>query len=407
MHVCLVTSSRPTEIFYGGEERFTILLRNWLIHHGNVATIVGRKFSGVEVIKPQDALHTEPRTKSTQPYVASLPYIIFALGMLIVSLFSLLQIIATNRKSRISIIHAQDTGYGGLSALLAAKILRVPVIITSHGIRYFTLRNTFSSFSRALLLPFEYWLDNITTKTADVIILPCSSAADFFAKIGVKKSKMTVVPTGLKTENFKVTETVRLETRGEFNAHNNVVIGFVGRLSPEKNLPTLLDAFIKMSKHANKTKLMIIGTGPMEEKLRTTSMDRGMKGKVIFTGARLDVNRLLSAIDIFVLPSYTEGCPMALLEAMAAGKPIVASNIPAIREIVEDKKEALLCDPYSSEHFKDAILKLYSDPRLRKTLSENAKMKSKQYDTCVIFSKMLQVYREILRVHVEKKKKLD
>jgi glycosyltransferase involved in cell wall biosynthesis len=101
----------------------------------------------------------------------------------------------------------------------------------------------------------------------------------------------------------------------------------------------------------------------------------------------------LNAIDIFVLPSLSEGSPFSLIEAMAAGKAIIASNIPAIREIVEDGKEALLFNPYIPEQLKEAILKLYHNPELRRKLGQNAEKKVKQYDINVVFPKIIEVYR--------------
>ena len=132
--------------------------------------------------------------------------------------------------------------------------------------------------------------------------------------------------------------------------------------------------------------------------------NQGLTNKIIFTGTRLDTDRLFSALDIFVLPSYTEGCPTALLEAMESGKAIIASDILAIREIVENENEALLFDPYNPEHLKNAILRVFQDPRLRIKLGENAKKKAKQYDITVVYPKIVEVYQEILRKQTLKRK---
>ena len=403
MHICLITSGRSFEVLYGGEEKFTISFRNWLLNHGHNVTIAGRKLFGVTVKKSYDIFRIETGIKTVPPRILRLPYPMYILCMLITSLFLTLQVITINRKSRVSIIHAQDTGYGGLSAIMSAKILRVPIIISSHGVRYITLSKALSGISGKLSLLFEHWLDVITTKSADLIIVVSTSVEKYFARLGVKKGKLKTIPIGIEISDFKVNEEVRQAVREELHIQNDFVIGFVGRFSVEKNLFTLLEAFAEASRCADKMKLILIGTGPVEGKLRRLSHDKSINDKVIFTGIRYDVNRLLSALDIFILPSYTEGCPTSLLEAMASGKAIIASNIPSIREIMRHGKEAVLVNPHNVEELKQAILLLYNNPNLRANLGRRARERAKLYDVNKIYGQILNVYEELVRCKAKMK----
>ena len=397
MHVCLITSGRPSEV-YGGEEKFTILLRNWLTEHGQYVTIIGRKLFGVEVIESEDSSGIELNMKETHSRTLPIPYPMYMVCMLITSLLFTLHVILIHRKSRISIIHAQDTGYGGLSAIIAAKILGVPVIISSHGVRHSTLTKTLKDNPMSsFLLLFEHWLDIVTSKHADLAIVVASSHKHVFANLGIQEAKIKAIPIGINVDNFKSDEEVRKAVRRELNVQNGILLGFVGRFSMEKNLLTLLESFVQALKYANKMKLVLIGTGPIENRLRTLCHVRGIDDKVIFTGIRYDIDRLLSAIDIFLLPSYEEGCPTALLEAMASGKAIVSSNIASVQDIVKHGEEALLVDPNSAKELKEAILLLYNRLDLRVKLGNKAKEKAKFYDVDEVCKRVLTIYEELIQ----------
>lgn len=389
---------RAFEAFYGGEQKDTISLRKWLIEHDQNVTLVGRKLFGVKVIESDDSFGIDLNTKVTPLRTLHLPYSMYIPCMLIISLLFTLHVISINRKSRISVIHAQDTGYGGLSAIISAKILRVPVIISSHGVRYATLTRILKgTHMRSLLLLFEHWLDIITSKNADLISVDIPSHKRVFANLDMKKDKIKVVPAGINVDNFKLGEEVRKAVRRELNVKNGILLGFVGRFSMEKNLFTLLESFAQAVKYADKMKIVLIGTGPIEDRLRTLCHVRGIDGKVIFTGVRYDIDRLLSAIDVFLLPSYEEGCSTALLEAMASGKAIVSSNIPGVWDIVKNGEEAILVDPNSASELKEAILLLYDRSDLRVKLGNKAKEKAEFYDVEESWKRVLTIYEELIQ----------
>ena len=120
---------------------------------------------------------------------------------------------------------------------------------------------------------------------------------------------------------------------------------------------------------------------------------------VIIPGFRRDVKRILASIDVFVLPSLSEGCPFSLLEAMAAEKAIIASDIPGIREIVQDGIEALLFEPNNVYLLLQALLRLYYDQELRQRLGNNAKRKALLYDSDVVLRKIIKIYENCLSIN--------
>lgn len=397
MHICLITSGRPTEIFYGGEEKFTVSFGNWLSDQGNDVTILGRKLFGVVAINPKDLNRNKPEDRSTQPHVIRLPYLIFTLALLTTSLMLILKILAINQKSRISILHAQDTGYGGLSGIVAAKLLRIPVLVSSHGLRYNTMRQNFKGVSK-FFLSVELSMDYLVARKADLILTVSSAEKTFFTELGTKKEKVLTIPVGIKTSNFKFNEAQRQRVRTQLGIQNEILLGFVGRLSAEKNLFTLLEAFSKAIKQSINAKLLVVGTGPLEDKLKVISHNYGLANRIIFAGARTDVNKFLSALDIFVLPSYTEGCPTALLEAMSSGKAIIASNIPSIRDILQDGSEAILINPYDVRELQRAILSLSYDSDLRAKFCDIVKKKVEQYDVSAVYPRISNIYEKLMHM---------
>ncbi|MEL7067705.1 MAG: glycosyltransferase [Cyanobacteria bacterium J06581_3] len=124
------------------------------------------------------------------------------------------------------------------------------------------------------------------------------------------------------------------------------LIGTVARLAPQKSLHTLLQGFsLYLQNNPSKTKLVIVGQGPLEAKLKQQAHDLNIQSDVIWAGYREDIPAVMNAIDLFALTSKYEGFGLVLLEAMAAKKPVVASNISAIPEVVDDGVTGLLVPP--------------------------------------------------------------
>lgn len=177
--------------------------------------------------------------------------------------------------------------------------------------------------------------------------------------------------------------------------NKSYVLGFVGRLSYEKNLFTLFDAFAAAVKSNSSLKLVLVGEGPLEFELKNRAGELGINDKVIFCGFRNDIGNILSSIDIFVLPSLIEGTSNALLQAMMESRAILCSNIPGNREIVTNDYEALMINPKDRDGFTNAILQLFSDEKLKNRLGRNARNTAAQYEEDVIFPKFIRFYQDL------------
>jgi sugar transferase (PEP-CTERM/EpsH1 system associated) len=158
--------------------------------------------------------------------------------------------------------------------------------------------------------------------------------------VGINEQKVVQIINGVNAEKFKPSKNKNISKSKLGIAPDSFIIGTVGRLDPVKDHETLFKAFSYFSKK-NENKeviLMVVGTGPQEEKLKTLSEKLNIQDKVIFSGDREDVYPLYQCMDVYVLPSIAEGISNTILEAMACGLPIVASNVGGNHELIDDGK---------------------------------------------------------------------
>lgn len=138
-----------------------------------------------------------------------------------------------------------------------------------------------------------------------------------------------VIPNAIDAQMFRFSEQVRREVREQYGLEDCLVVGHVGRLQYQKNQTFLLDAFRHLHEREEKARLVLVGDGPDLTELEAKAVTLGIEREVLFLGNRDDVNRLLQAFDLFVMPSHFEGFGMAALEAQAAGLPcLLSASVP-------------------------------------------------------------------------------
>lgn len=387
------------EAAFGGVPRFIHSLANWLINEDQEVTVMGATFASIQskhmskhVVEEeyQKIVARQENLRSVHP-----PYAIFLLSRLWLSLLWILKIILLHRRLPITLIHAQDTGYSGLAAVISGKLLGIPVVISAHGLRHHTLEKVIHGKFRSTLLRLEKFTESLSIKFSDKVIIVNSVMKSYYNPVVYKK--IHTIPIPIKLKDYIYSYINRKEVRTEFGIDDNViVIGYIGRFDPEKNLLNLVKSFATALKENEQMVLLMVGTGSLESELKEVVINYDIQDKVIFSGVRNDIGRILSGLDIFVLPSYTEGLSMALLEAMASGRAVICSDIPFNRELVVDRKEAILINPYDLESIRFAIELLGKDEPLRLKLGENAKLKTFQYDESIIFPKLLQFYKNLV-----------
>jgi glycosyltransferase involved in cell wall biosynthesis len=396
-HICIVTSSNISEDGIGGEGKYSVMLYNWLKTKNINCTLFSSFSIGIKTFKPNYEIKSSSEGKRLTKRALSVPYPLFMMKRLIISVILSLKMFQLHYNSPISLIHAQDTGYTGLAALMVGKVLKVPVIVSSHGIRHKTIHHGIKSKMKGIILRIERNLDKFTLKNADEVFVDNEIIKTYFEKM-VKRS-INIIPIPIQLDKFRYSLDNRNTIRNELRCNECKLLGFVGRFAPEKNLFTLIRAFSNVLDNAHHAKLVLVGTGPLESEIKDHVRKMNIAENVIFLGARHDVSKILSGLDVFILPSYTEGMSVALLEAMATGRAIIGSKISTISEIVTDSKEGILVDPYDPTEIQKAIIELFENDSLSKELGSNANEKALQFDINTIFPKLIYHYEKLMETY--------
>ena len=174
------------------------------------------------------------------------------------------------------------------------------------------------------------------------------------------------------------------------------VIGTVGNFTVKKDQATLLAAAARLTGEHPGLRVVLVGSGPLEDELRAHARRLGIEDATVFAGSRDDVFALLPAFDLFTLSSRFEGLPIALLEAMACGVPPVVTRVGGIPEVVTDGRDGVLVDPGDSEGLATALGKLLADPTRRRELAGHATERAAAFDLAHAVRRIEAVYDRAL-----------
>lgn len=176
----------------------------------------------------------------------------------------------------------------------------------------------------------------------------------------------------------------------------DLVLGTVGNLRPQKDHHSLLVAFRLLPDLVSPTRLVIVGSGPLEDELRRQVTRHGLEQRVLLAGSRDDVQEILPAFDVFVLSSVYEGLSIALLEAMAAGLPAVVTRVGGMPDALTDGMDGLLVPPRDPEALAAAIERLLRDEPLRRQLGEQATRSVQRFSIGTAVRRMEELYDDVL-----------
>lgn len=242
--------------------------------------------------------------------------------------------------------------------------------------------------------------DALANRGADRVIAVSESVrAYLIAKEGLDDTKVVMIPNGLDTEHFgKATEEDRAFARKELDLPEDAfVVGGVGRLVPQKNFKAFLEVAAVVLSANPKVLFMIAGSGPLENELKQLAAALGISERVCFLGHVSERSRLYHALDMLLMPSDFEGTPMALLEAMASGLPVVASAVDGIAEVCTDGQDALLLRPRDVAGYAAALNRLIESLSLREMLGLNARRRIvAKYEIRHIVKTIENLYEEVL-----------
>ena len=282
------------------------------------------------------------------------------------------------KEEKISLVHSNshsDAPYG----ILACKFRKIPVI----------------SHIRDIIQPDK--VGKYLLKHADRIITVSNAAADAFKGMKDSDKKLLVINNSLDMNKFKAYEDIRekLNISGD-----DMVIGIVGQISRLKGHDVFLKAASIIMKENKRVKFLIIGEVRRErdQGLCEALINKlNLRENVIFTGYRDDVANLMASIDILAFPTLKESFGRSAIEAMAHAKPVVASNVGGVPEIVIDGKTGILVPPGSPEKLADALLELINDRKKREDMgNEGLRVVREKFDIKDMMNRIEDVYKTLL-----------
>jgi glycosyltransferase involved in cell wall biosynthesis len=269
----------------------------------------------------------------------------------------------------------------------AAKLANVPTIISS--------KHNDPPFWR--VQPYAA-LHNTSLAQTDRVIAISDHVRDYLIENSRAMPELVqTVRYGLPTEKFdSLSETSVRGVRDSFVDTNQKLVGTVARLTEQKNLGSLLAAFRVVNQRVPGSHLVIAGQGEEEQSLISEAEDLGISSNVTFTGFRSDIPQLMSAFDVFALPSIWEGFGVVFLEAMAAGTPTVASDVSAIPEVVAHQETGLLCSPTDVESIADGICSLLLDQELANEMGKAGRERLEQKFTAErMVNEVSRIYQDL------------
>lgn len=188
----------------------------------------------------------------------------------------------------------------------------------------------------------------------------------------IPKHKLGLVPNGVSLDIAETSSSQVKALRQELGLQERVpTLLTLSSLTPEKGLHVLIDALKGITAKAPNVKLVIAGSGPEEDALRDQAKKSGVEHNIIFAGRREDANDILSVADIFIMPSLNEGLPISLLEAMRAGRCVIATNVGDVANVI-DNNNGMLIKPNSANDIEATTLQLIEDSNKRRQLGKAA-----------------------------------
>lgn len=286
---------------------------------------------------------------------------------------ALLRLIRLLRQHRPDIVQSHGAR-PNFYAALAGRWAQVPIIVsTIHNSLY---DYPISSIRRSLYLLGERLTFTISDQT---VCVAEALAQDLRGRSGREPQKVQVIQNGVDLNTFDPSSVDRSKARREFGLEDETpVIGIVGRMTSQKGHLDLLTALVKIKAAIPSVKTLIVGDGPLRAELVQYARRHCLDDCCIFTGMREDIPAIIGALDVVALPSLSEGLPFILLEAMAMGKPVVATRVNGVSEVVEDGVTALLVPPRAPEMLAQAVISLLINRELGSRLGAAARQQAQQ-----------------------------
>jgi glycosyltransferase involved in cell wall biosynthesis len=359
-----------TRMVHGGAQINTLMCAVEQARQGHDVTLVTGVQSGSEGSILEQAHRSPIRVIEVPPLVRELN--------------PLLDLVALNRLYRLlgegyDIVHTH-TSKAGILGRAAARARKVPIIVhTSHG-------HVFHSFFHPWKARLFVALERIAARWCDrLVMLTEGELRDHLAEKIAPPEMFTVIPSGVDLSPFP---------RRASLPQDSTVVGTVLRLVAIKGVLDLLDAFALVHQALPSARLVIAGDGPLRAEVQAKVVKLGLQDQVSLLG-HVEPGSVLPTYDVFVMPSHNEGMGRAVVEAMATGLPIVATEVGGLPDLVENGLNGLLVPPREPRALAKAIEKLLREPQTAWRMGEASYERSREFTEQVMFERLGSLYQSL------------
>lgn len=283
-------------------------------------------------------------------------------------------------REKVDIVHT----HASFAGRVAGKLSGCKVVMTRHGL---------GSGENGLVKRIAQRLTALLF--TDRIIAISRAVKISLIESGVPADMITIIYNGIDLSKF---DAIEPSLREELGLDSDVpIVGIVARLVPEKGYEYAISAFYHVLKAYPSARMIIVGDGPLDESLRKMCVKLGIKDSVFFMGYRKRVENLVADFDVFVLPSVSEGLGLALLEAMALGKPVIGTEVGGIPEVIKHNVNGFLVTPGNDKYLTESIIEILSNKERAKTFGVKARNTvNRKFSSKTMIEKTEKVYMELL-----------
>ncbi len=289
----------------------------------------------------------------------------------------------------LDIIHTQYPFIMGNYAAFFSDVYNKPLIFTHHT--QYEKYTHYIPFEQEITKKFTRWIVNDYANKCDCVIAPSESIKKMLLNQGIR-SRIEVIPTGINLEVFGNPNREIIRKRYNLGLEQKLLL-YAGRIAKEKNLEFLINSFKLILNKKPNTYLMLVGHRTKKSYLINLIKKLHLETKVFLVGHSNAVQNYYGAADLLVFSSTTETQGLVLVEAMAAGTPVVAVDSPGVRDVINGKNGLMVKE--SIRDFSEKVINVLDDNKLRKKMSQNARKTAGDYSISKMSRRMLKVYKSV------------
>ncbi len=278
-----------------------------------------------------------------------------------------------------------------LEGILGAKLAHVPAIVHAE-------RGTIEGKKRNIILQRFLW-----GLAKQVLSVSEAHRKKVTAIVGFPHGQIKAIVNGVDTERFSPKPEIKNEVRAKLGLKKDrICIGTVGSLRPVKNQMLLINACKVVFSRFEHVEVLIVGEGPLKTQLMQTVASLGFSERIHFAGSQSNIPEILNALDIFVLPSLSEGMPNAVLEAMACGLPVIATAVGGVPEVIDNPRDGIVIDSQDEEALVSALTHLLENKDSRAEMGTQGRLRMLKHFS---LKKMVRTYETLYQDMLDEKKK--